>query len=87
VGPRAGLDDVEKKKFLTLPGLELRPSVNHPVASRYTDYAIPDPLDNKENRNISCPCLESNPDSSAIQPAAVPTDQSRLHSVSNVIVF
>jgi hypothetical protein len=25
VGPRAGLDDVEKKKFLTLPGLELRP--------------------------------------------------------------
>jgi hypothetical protein len=25
VGPRAGLDDVEKQKFLTLPGLELRP--------------------------------------------------------------
>jgi hypothetical protein len=25
VGPRAGLDDVEKRKFLTLPGLELRP--------------------------------------------------------------
>jgi hypothetical protein len=25
VGPRAGLDDVEKKKFLTLPGFELRP--------------------------------------------------------------
>jgi hypothetical protein len=24
-GPRAGLDDVEKGKFLTLPGLELRP--------------------------------------------------------------
>jgi hypothetical protein len=24
VGPRAGLDDVEKSKFLTLPGLELR---------------------------------------------------------------
>jgi hypothetical protein len=24
VGPRAGLDDVEKGKFLTLPGLELR---------------------------------------------------------------
>jgi hypothetical protein len=23
--PRAGLDDVEKRKFLTLPGLELRP--------------------------------------------------------------
>jgi hypothetical protein len=25
VGPRGGLDDVEKRKFLTLPGLELRP--------------------------------------------------------------
>jgi hypothetical protein len=25
VCPRAGLDDVEKKKFLTVPGLELRP--------------------------------------------------------------
>jgi hypothetical protein len=25
VGPRAGLDEVEKRKFLTLPGLELRP--------------------------------------------------------------
>jgi hypothetical protein len=24
VGPRAGLDDVEKRKFLTLPGLELQ---------------------------------------------------------------
>jgi hypothetical protein len=25
VGPRTGLDDVEKRKFLILPGLELRP--------------------------------------------------------------
>jgi hypothetical protein len=25
VDPREGLDDVEKRKFLTLPGLELRP--------------------------------------------------------------
>jgi hypothetical protein len=25
MGPRAGLDDVEKRKFLTLPGPELRP--------------------------------------------------------------
>jgi hypothetical protein len=25
VGPRAGLDDLKKRKFLTLPGLELRP--------------------------------------------------------------
>jgi hypothetical protein len=25
VDPRAGLDDVKKRKFLTLPGVELRP--------------------------------------------------------------
>jgi hypothetical protein len=25
IGPKAGLDDVEKRKFLTLPGLELLP--------------------------------------------------------------
>jgi hypothetical protein len=25
VGPRAGLEDMEKRKFLTLPGLEFRP--------------------------------------------------------------
>jgi hypothetical protein len=25
VDPRTGLDDVEKRKFLTLPGLEIRP--------------------------------------------------------------
>jgi hypothetical protein len=34
---RAGLDDLEKIKLLTLPGLELRP------LGRYTDYAIPAP--------------------------------------------
>jgi hypothetical protein len=44
VGPRAGLNDVEKRKFLTLPGLELDPSVFQPVASHYTDYAIPAPI-------------------------------------------
>jgi hypothetical protein len=41
VGSRAGLDDVEKRKFLTLLGLELRHSVGQAVASRYTDYALP----------------------------------------------
>jgi hypothetical protein len=40
VGPRAGLDDAENRKFLTLPGLELR-AIVQPVASRYTEYAIP----------------------------------------------
>jgi hypothetical protein len=27
MGPRAGVDDVDKRKFLTIPGLELRPLV------------------------------------------------------------
>jgi hypothetical protein len=44
VGPRARLDDVEKRKFLTLPGLEVDPSVVQPVDSRYTNYAIPAPV-------------------------------------------
>jgi hypothetical protein len=33
VDPRAGLDDVEKGKFLILPGLELR-SLGHPACSQ-----------------------------------------------------
>jgi hypothetical protein len=42
VGPRTRLDDVEKTKFLTLPGLELRPPLSsRSVASRNTDCAIP----------------------------------------------
>jgi hypothetical protein len=44
VGPRVGLDDVEKRKFVTLQGLELRPSAVQPVASRCTDCAILTPV-------------------------------------------
>jgi hypothetical protein len=33
VGPRDSLDDVEKRKFLTLPGLELQP-LGHPSRSQ-----------------------------------------------------
>jgi hypothetical protein len=33
VDPRAGLDEVKKRKFLTLPGLELRP-LGRPARSR-----------------------------------------------------
>jgi hypothetical protein len=43
VGPRAGFDDVGKRTFLSLPGLELQLFVQ-PVASRYTDYASPAPV-------------------------------------------
>jgi hypothetical protein len=41
---RASLDDL-KRKFLILPGLELRPlgRLAHSL-SRYTDYAIPAPV-------------------------------------------
>jgi hypothetical protein len=41
VGPRACLDDVEKRKFLTMPELELLLLYVQPVASRYTNCAIP----------------------------------------------
>jgi hypothetical protein len=40
VGPRAGLNDMEKRKFLTLLGLKLDTSVVQPVASHYTNCAI-----------------------------------------------
>jgi hypothetical protein len=40
VVPRTGLDDVEKRKFVSHRGSNSDPSVFHPVASRYTDYAI-----------------------------------------------
>jgi hypothetical protein len=33
VDPRAGLDDLEKRKFLTLPGLELQP-LSRPACSQ-----------------------------------------------------
>jgi hypothetical protein len=41
VGYRASMDDIQKRKFLTVPGLELRPSAVQLVPSRYTNYAIP----------------------------------------------
>jgi hypothetical protein len=43
VGPRTGLDDVEKRKFPTLPGLELRTLGRQLLASRHTNYASPAP--------------------------------------------
>jgi hypothetical protein len=42
-GSRAGLDNVEKRKFLTLAGFEFQPPVVQPAASRYSDDAIPAP--------------------------------------------
>jgi hypothetical protein len=48
VDPRAGLDEVEKRKFFTLPGLELR---LQPIASRCTDYGIPAPTKKEQMKN------------------------------------
>jgi hypothetical protein len=44
VGPRAGLDNMEKRKLLNLQGLELHPLLSSPVASYYGNYAILAPI-------------------------------------------
>jgi hypothetical protein len=41
MGPRTGVGDVEKRKFLNLPGLEVDPSAVQPVTSGYIDYPMP----------------------------------------------
>jgi hypothetical protein len=41
MGSGACLDDVEKRKLLTLRDSNFNPSVVQPVTSRYTDCAIP----------------------------------------------
>jgi hypothetical protein len=40
MGPRASLDDVEKRKFLPLPDSNTDPYIVQPVASLYTDCTI-----------------------------------------------
>jgi hypothetical protein len=40
VGHRAGLDNVEKRKFLTLPGLELRPLGRPALSQSLYQHAI-----------------------------------------------
>jgi hypothetical protein len=56
VDPRAGLNDMEKWKFLTPAGLELRPSVVQPAASRYADCAIPahQHQETKKKETLTC---------------------------------
>jgi hypothetical protein len=51
VDPRADLDNVEKRKILTLPGLELRP-LGHPAHSQsLTRIRYPDSHNNNNNNN------------------------------------
>jgi hypothetical protein len=54
IGYEAGwaLDDMEKRKFLTLPGLELRILCLPVIASRYTDCIIPAPENSCTNEII-----------------------------------
>jgi hypothetical protein len=47
VGPRAGLDDMEKRKFWPYRVSNSDPSVVQPVASRCTDCAIPTHINGK----------------------------------------
>jgi hypothetical protein len=57
VGPVAGLDDMEKWKFLILPGLEPRPHSLPAIASWYTDCAAASL--NNNNNNKKTPWSES----------------------------
>jgi hypothetical protein len=43
VDPRAGLDDLEKRKFLTLPGLELRPLGRPTLPVDIGEYSVSSP--------------------------------------------
>jgi hypothetical protein len=46
VGPRTGLDDVEMRKFLTLPGLELRPLYHSALSQSLYRLRHPGSTDN-----------------------------------------
>jgi hypothetical protein len=58
VGPRAGLDDVEKRKFLTLPGLELRPLARPARSQSLYRLRYPGP-DNIRIRNFYVSVLKA----------------------------
>jgi hypothetical protein len=53
VGHRTDLDGVERRKILSLAGLELLPLGSPGVASRYTDWAIPAPFRVFINRSFT----------------------------------
>jgi hypothetical protein len=66
VDPRTGLDDVEKRKFLTLPGLELRPLgrplnkvLKYRVILTYCRGPIIDHGNPDNNLESPCPVLQN----------------------------
>jgi hypothetical protein len=69
VDPRAGPDEVQKREFLTLPGLEIRP-LGRPDRSQSL-YRLRDPgsLDGVGKRKISCPCQKLEPNHPARSPS------------------
>jgi hypothetical protein len=56
VGPRTGLEDLESRKILPVPKLELRPRT--PVASRYTDCVIPAPQTAITDCSVDAVCVD-----------------------------
>jgi hypothetical protein len=59
MNPRAGLEDLERKKFFTLPGLELR-SLGRPASSQSL-YRL------RDQGNIYCHVLGGTGDENALQ--------------------
>jgi hypothetical protein len=57
VGPTAGLDDVEKKKFLTLPRLELRPLARPACSQSLYRLSYPGPRSELILKEIEVGCL------------------------------
>jgi hypothetical protein len=59
VGSRAGLNDVENRKFLTLSGLELRPFGRPARSQSLVDYAIAAKLERENVVLNSCNTLQN----------------------------
>jgi hypothetical protein len=59
MGPRAGLDNMEKRKFLSYWDLNSNPSVIQPVGSYYTDCATP--TNPSEERSFFSGCMKMIP--------------------------
>jgi hypothetical protein len=53
VDPKAGLDNLEKRKFLTLPGLELRP-LGRPARSLSPYRLLAQAVSHLESTSVGC---------------------------------